>query len=186
MMCRREAFEQVHGFTETLAAEYYDVDLCLKMGEQGLRHVFLPHVVLRYHESSQSSQLQSTKDRDYMYKRWGQIIRRDPHYSPNLSLETSYAIKIDSRKAAERHDFNQLAFQLYETQKSLKEAQERLQAMKSRLKSKLAYAQSETEQIRVALEETQQRLEAMETSKFWKLRQSWFQFKKALGFSLDE
>lgn len=191
LMCKREVFEQVHGFTEVLAATYYDVDFCLKAGEKGLRHVYLPHVVLQYHESNSSyqairKQVQSTQEEIYMHKRWGHLIRRDPHYNSNFSLEASYAIKIDRKKVDECHDFNQLAFQLYETQKSLKETQERLQAMKSRLQSKLARAQLETEQIKAALKETQQRLEVMEISKFWKLRNSWFQFKKQLGLSLDE
>lgn len=178
LMCKRKVFDQVQGFTEALSANYYDVDLCLKMGEKGLRHVFLPHVVLRYHESYSNQQLvnqqaQLKQEAHYMLQRWETLIRRDPHYNPNFSLKTSYALKVDSEQAADRRDFNQLAFQLYETQKSLKETQERLQTMRDRL----ARAKSETEQIREALKEAQQQINTMEAQKSQTIC-SWFNAKK--------
>ncbi|HEY9845159.1 MAG TPA: glycosyltransferase family 2 protein, partial [Candidatus Caenarcaniphilales bacterium] len=46
LMCRREVYQLVGGFDESLTVAYNDVDLCLKMIEKGYRNVYLPHVVL--------------------------------------------------------------------------------------------------------------------------------------------
>ncbi|MCT7961051.1 glycosyltransferase family 2 protein [Laspinema sp. D1] len=95
LMCRREVFESVGGFNEEdLSIAFNDVDLCLKMGEQGYRNLYLPHVVL-YHYESKSRGFEDTpekiarfsKEIDYMRHRWKTIIDHDPCYSPNLTRD---------------------------------------------------------------------------------------------------
>lgn len=49
-----------------------------------------------------------------------------------------------------------------------------------------AQSQVQTTQLRQQLQAAQNRIAAMETSQFWKLRQSWFQFKKAVGLPSNE
>lgn len=94
LMCRREAFEAVGGFEETLEVAFNDVDFCLKLVEKGYRNVCLPHVVL-YHYESKSRGLENTREKqlrfkqeiDYMTHRWGRYLDNDPCYSPHLSRE---------------------------------------------------------------------------------------------------
>ncbi len=94
MMCRRETFEQVGGFNEQLAVAYNDVDLCLKLKQQGYHNIFLPHVHL-YHYESQSRTKEDTLEQkqrikqevNYMETTWNKLINHDPGYSINLTRE---------------------------------------------------------------------------------------------------
>jgi GT2 family glycosyltransferase/tetratricopeptide (TPR) repeat protein len=53
MMVRREVFESVSGFDEGYRNGFEDVDMCLKIGEQGWRIVYQPKSVV-YHLESQT------------------------------------------------------------------------------------------------------------------------------------
>ncbi|MBD2022389.1 class I SAM-dependent methyltransferase [Leptolyngbya sp. FACHB-36] len=52
-----------------------------------------------------------------------------------------------------------------------------------RLRSEVHHLQAELEKAQVISSTTQQRVEAMQTSKFWKLRERWFQVKQRMGLS---
>ncbi len=91
LMCRREVFDEVGGFNESLAAAYNDIDLCLKMIEKGYRNIYLPHVKLLHYESKSRGydlSLQKikgfSKEAQYMQERWSKYIAEDPCYNPNL------------------------------------------------------------------------------------------------------
>lgn len=92
LMCRREVFEQVGGFDEQLTVAYNDVDLCLKMLDQGYRNLYLPHVTL-YHHESKSRGYEDTPEKKERLKResniiegrWQKYIDNDPCYSPHLT-----------------------------------------------------------------------------------------------------
>lgn len=45
LLCRREVFDAVDGFEESLSVAFNDVDFCLKMIEKGYRNVCLPMFV---------------------------------------------------------------------------------------------------------------------------------------------
>lgn len=51
LMLRRELLLNVGGFDEALPVEFNDVDLCLRLGSLGYRHVIPPEAVLIHHES---------------------------------------------------------------------------------------------------------------------------------------
>ncbi|MBE9143950.1 glycosyltransferase family 2 protein [Planktothrix mougeotii] len=102
LMCRREVFEQVGGFDEQLAVAYNDVDLCLKIVEQGYRNIYLPHVVL-YHYESKTRGYDTTLDKlqlfmqevTIMRQRWQRYVDYDPCYNPNLTLSASdYSLRL--------------------------------------------------------------------------------------------
>jgi GT2 family glycosyltransferase len=102
MMSRRDVYDQVNGFDETLKVAFNDVDFCLKIREQGYQNILLPHVVL-YHYESKSRGLEDTpekqarfrKEIEIMQNRWANLIANDPCYSPNLTLESDdYSIRI--------------------------------------------------------------------------------------------
>ena len=106
LMCRRDVFEKVGGFDEQLSVAYNDLDLCLKILQQGYRNIYLPHVVLYHYE------LQSWKDQDtyknqsifqqevkIIKQRWGYILDNDPCYSPHLSRDREdYSIRITTNR----------------------------------------------------------------------------------------
>ena len=103
MMCRRETFEEVGRFNEQLAVAYNDVDLCLKLKQQGYNNIFLPHVRL-YHYEFQSRSTEDTfeekqriqQEVDYMEKTWDHWINNDPGYNINLTREQEdYSISLE-------------------------------------------------------------------------------------------
>ncbi|MBE9236226.1 glycosyltransferase [Anabaena aphanizomenioides LEGE 00250] len=102
LMCRREVFEEVGGFEESLAVAFNDIDLCFKFLEKGYINVYLPHVKL-YHYESKSRGYEDTPEKQerfsnevkYMQSKWQKIIDYDPCYSPNLTRQTEdYAIDV--------------------------------------------------------------------------------------------
>ncbi|MEG4483666.1 tetratricopeptide repeat protein [Microcoleus sp. D2_18a_B4] len=94
LMCRREVFESVGGFDEELAVAYNDVDLCLKMVQQGYQNIYVPHVSLYHHESKSrgyedtaEKKARLQKEADTLGKRWQKFIENDPCYSPHLTRD---------------------------------------------------------------------------------------------------
>jgi O-antigen biosynthesis protein len=91
---RREAFEQVGGFSEDhFTGVFGDVDLCLRLREAGWRTGWAPHAeLIRHVTHDEGRPLEGAEairfDRDirYLHQRWGGWVQNDPAYSPNLSL----------------------------------------------------------------------------------------------------
>jgi len=100
-MVRRDVFEQVGGFDETLAIAFNDVDFCLKVTAAGYRNIYLPHAQLyhfesksRGHENTPEKIVRFGKEIDIMQARWNTSGIPDPCYSPNLTLAyENYAIR---------------------------------------------------------------------------------------------
>ena len=96
LMVRRQAFLDVGGLDEiALAVAFNDVDLCLKLVENGYRNLWTPYATLYHHESaSRGTDLtgpQATrfeKELIHMRRRWADRLDRDPYWNPNLSLHT--------------------------------------------------------------------------------------------------
>jgi glycosyltransferase involved in cell wall biosynthesis len=93
LMCRKDVFDEVNGFTEEFSVEYNDTDFCLKVLSAGYRNVYLPHVELYHHESLTRGHPFTTKegyDRhirevNLFTTKWAVFIEDDPYYSPHLS-----------------------------------------------------------------------------------------------------
>jgi O-antigen biosynthesis protein len=102
LMCRREVFEEIGGFDETLAVAFNDVDLCLRMLQRNYNNIYLPHVVLYHHESKSrgyedtpEKNIRFEREVEIMRKRWGEILNRDPYYSPHLTKDREdYSLSI--------------------------------------------------------------------------------------------
>ncbi|MEB3884176.1 tetratricopeptide repeat protein [Lyngbya sp. CCY1209] len=104
LMCRREVFEEVGGLDEEFAVAFNDVDFCLKLVRQGYRNIYLPHVVL-YHYESKSRGYEDTPEKEERFKResklmkqrWGDLLKNDPYYNPNLSrIRQDYSIRLNN------------------------------------------------------------------------------------------
>ena len=104
-MCRRQVFEQVDGFDERLKVAFNDVDFCLKIQNQGYNNVCLPHVVLYHHESKSrgyedtpEKQQRFQQEMENIKQKWGDIVTKDPCYSPNLTKDREdYSLNIQTQ-----------------------------------------------------------------------------------------
>jgi len=95
MLIRKPVFQEVGGFDAyNLPIAYNDVDLCLRVREQGYRIVWTPFAELYHHESgSRTSDFAPERiknyraEMSYLKARWKDVIGHDPFYSPNLTIE---------------------------------------------------------------------------------------------------
>lgn len=94
MVVRRDIFEAVGGFDESLPGAFNDVDFCLRLRKAGWRIVWTPCAQLYHRESvsigrhySQQRESEWMAESTLMTTRWHHELRRDPYYSPNLSLD---------------------------------------------------------------------------------------------------
>ena len=94
MMIRKETFEKVGGLDESLAVNYNDIDLCMKVRSLGLLVVWTPFAEL-YHYESKSRGFDDTPEKIVRFKkeidlfkaRWHKELEEgDPYYNKNLSL----------------------------------------------------------------------------------------------------
>lgn len=94
LMIKKSSFENVGGFTEEFKVALNDIDLCLKVREQGELVVLNPWCRL-YHYESKTRGNEETPEKHERFKaeirrfrsRWSKILSEgDPYYSPNLTL----------------------------------------------------------------------------------------------------
>jgi len=93
MAMRREIFDGLGGFNETLAIAFNDVDLCIRIRRAGWRIIWTPSVEHYHHESASigkhdSPERRSEFEREAQLMRdtWSPELSNDPFYNPNLSL----------------------------------------------------------------------------------------------------
>lgn len=94
LMMRKSLFEKIGGFEEKLAVAFNDIDLCLKIREQGYNIVYAPKAELYHHESlsrgeedTDEKKARFSSEVTYCMDRWKRILTEgDPYYSPHLDL----------------------------------------------------------------------------------------------------
>jgi glycosyltransferase involved in cell wall biosynthesis len=94
LMIRGELFSELAGFDETNTPNFfYDIDLCLRLSEIGLRVLFTPYATLRRRSRKEPTSMSCVRPNqpgrteiDYIANRWGSRLRNDPYYNPNLNL----------------------------------------------------------------------------------------------------
>jgi len=94
LVVRRQVFEAVGGFDESLAVAFNDVDFCLRVREAGYRNVWTPYAEMIHYESvsrgaedNPEKQARFAAEVHLMQERWGSDLLNDPAYNPNLSLQ---------------------------------------------------------------------------------------------------
>jgi GT2 family glycosyltransferase len=93
LVVEREKFLKVGGFdVKNLSSNFFDVDLCLRLGEAGYRTLWTPQAKFTDHSARFSLKgilkrcsRDYRKDRQWMQNRWGALLRNDPAYNPNLN-----------------------------------------------------------------------------------------------------
>ena len=93
LMIRRNLFESLGGFDETLAVAFNDVDLCIRVREKGFKNVLIPYVCLIHHESisrgeedTEEKEQRFVSEINIMQTRWREKLFMDPYYNINLTL----------------------------------------------------------------------------------------------------
>ncbi len=101
----RAAFEEVGGFDETFRVAFNDIVLCLGLNARGRRNVYVAEPLFT-HSESKTRGLDNTPEKigvlrremQLAWKRHARLLRDDPFYSPNLSLETQYQLAAAPRR----------------------------------------------------------------------------------------
>lgn len=102
MITKKSAFLKAGGFDEELAVAFNDVDLCLRLQEDGSLVVYDPFAGAIHHESvSRGDEYSKDKARRYrqeaarMKEKWPRYFESgDPYYNPNFSLDRwDYTLK---------------------------------------------------------------------------------------------
>ena len=96
LLIRTETYQKVGGLDETFAVAYNDVDFCLRVRELGLRNLWTPFATLIHRESksrgpedgNRAKRARFQAERRRLIARWGDQLRNDPAYNPNLTLES--------------------------------------------------------------------------------------------------
>ena len=99
LLMRKDAFEAVKGYDETLVVGFGDVDLCLRSSGAGFRVMYCPHAELIHHESYTRGKSTGADphplDSALFVGRWSSFLKTgDPYYNPNLSInDTCWSTK---------------------------------------------------------------------------------------------
>ncbi len=99
LLIRRECFEEIQGFDETLAVGFGDVDLCMRVGECGWRILYCPTATLIHHESFTRGKSigfdPHPEDSAKFSSRWKTwLAQGDPYFNPGFSLtHTTWQVK---------------------------------------------------------------------------------------------
>jgi GT2 family glycosyltransferase len=83
---RREVFEKLGGFDETLGVDLNDVDYCLRAAQEGYRTIYEPAAELVHHESPSRGTAGGVGDIVRFVERWKDYIEQgDTYLSPHLT-----------------------------------------------------------------------------------------------------
>jgi GT2 family glycosyltransferase len=95
LMTRREVFDELGGFDETLGVDLNDVDYCLRAQRVGLRVIYEASAELIHHESPSRGTAGDVRDIVAFLDRWSEsLISGDPFLNPALSrLDSSCALR---------------------------------------------------------------------------------------------
>ena len=90
LLMRKDAFDKIGGFDEALAVGFGDVDLCLRVREQGYAVIYCAHAELIHHESytrGKSAGDPHPEDSAKFQAKWRRLLKDgDPYYNPGFSL----------------------------------------------------------------------------------------------------
>jgi O-antigen biosynthesis protein len=95
MVVKKSIFLEAGLFDEVnLAVAFNDIDFCLRIRAEGYRILWTPYSELYHYESksrgddrTRENEARFRQEMSFMMNKWGNILKRDPAYSPNLTLE---------------------------------------------------------------------------------------------------
>nr|WP_255679628.1 glycosyltransferase [Methylocystis sp. WRRC1] len=101
---RKSVMALAGGFDESLAVDFNDTDLCLRILECGYRIVYTPYASLTHFESASAKRtMQNPAEVTLFTSRWRKYIENDPYYNIELSrARIDYALSDDPRRRFRR------------------------------------------------------------------------------------
>lgn len=95
LLVYKHLYFELGGLDEALfKVAFNDVDFCLRVRQAGYKIVFTPFAELYHHESASRGHENTPEKAERfqrevlaMKRRWGELLMKDPHYSPNLTLD---------------------------------------------------------------------------------------------------
>ena len=100
MMLRKEVFLKIGGLDEqNLGVTFNDIDLCLRLRENGYMIVYTPFAELYHHESLTRGYDVDLKEINYMQQKYAKLLAAcDPFYNPNLTRERfDFSLRIEDK-----------------------------------------------------------------------------------------
>lgn len=95
LMIKKSIYREVNGLDEQLPVTFNDIDFCLRVRAAGYRNVWTPYAEMIHHESATRGNdvtpqevARAERESVLMKQRWGDLLRKDPAYSLNLSTES--------------------------------------------------------------------------------------------------
>ncbi len=112
MLVNKAKFDQIEGFDEeNLAITFNDVDFCLRLRSAGYRNLWTPFAELYHHESASREDDLSPdhikrfkREIQFMEKKWGDILFKDPAYNLNLTLKKDDFSLAEKTRTGERFE----------------------------------------------------------------------------------
>ncbi len=97
---KRHVLERINGYDERFSIDFNDVDMCLRMRMCGLRIVYTPYAeMIHVEKASRGSTFAPASEILLFLRRWRDVMREDPAYSPQLTIDTENVAVLD--KASE-------------------------------------------------------------------------------------
>ena len=100
VLVRATDFRRVGGFSEIFPLNYNDVDLCLKLREQGFRIVYTPHAELVHFESQSRVPRILRSELALLQRRWSGRMARDSYLRQSRPIRVRTAIQPPSVSGA--------------------------------------------------------------------------------------
>lgn len=181
------------GYSTELVHGWEDYDLWLKIAQANYRCKFISQILSSYRVHSSSMIVHTNQNiptiTRYLFKKFSSLL--EP-YKKELDLYFGSPTYKDHQKGI----YQLLDLGDNPTQTYLEQIQQQNVILKEQITQKesevqLAQANLENLQnqfnlLKIELATTQEIIQAMETSKFWKIRQVWFAIKKFLGIPVVE
>ena len=112
---RKKLFDHVGGFDESFAVSFNDVDLCLRIAEEGYYNLLDARTSIVHHESlsrglddtSEKKKLNRNETRRFI-SRYVSIINNDPCYNQNFSLDSEDVTLTSSPRVSKPWYFNEV------------------------------------------------------------------------------
>lgn len=124
LMSRREVFEEIGRFDETLPLVCNDLDYCLRAAQAGYSSVLVPNAVLIHHEALSRTGIPEDKDVIRLWERWDSVLKHtDAYFNPNLdNKRDDWTVDPDAKGIlmGRRNLISQLQLTVHETDGGLK------------------------------------------------------------------
>ncbi|MBD2088487.1 glycosyltransferase [Microcoleus sp. FACHB-1515] len=187
-MVRRNVLNQIDGYSTELMeigwCGWEDYDLWLKIAQAGYQCKLVPQILSAY-RLHPTSMISTTNSYSIFIAK--HFLKKFPTLATlNRDSATLFGVPRAILQGNSVHPAQAAIVQPANVQPVIAEAVEAQSTEIKKLKKRLNRLESEREVAQQQLQDAQGRIEAMETSKFWKLRKTWFRVKKMVGLPSEE